>query len=140
MVHDFNQNTIKLIAKKMQESVGQVVIVIGLKSWFSLVDKTPVGNSDLWESPYKPVGYVGGQAKFSWNVNFNKPDYSTPISWGGGQPSTPSIKVGKNYESLFITSSVPYMERLEKGWSKQGKHMIKRTVGEVGLEIKQTLR
>lgn len=137
---DFNQNTIRLIADKIDRSVGSVVRLIGLKSWYGVVSKTAVGNSDLWKIKYKPVGYVGGQAKFSWNVQYNSPDTSKPISWGTGEPTAPTIKVGKNYEALFITSSIPYMEALETGHSTQGKHMIKRTVGEINLELKTALR
>ena len=137
---EFNQNAIRMIADKIDESVGTLVQTIGLKSWTSLVFKTPVGNPDLWKTNYVPAGYVGGQAKFSWNVNYNKPDMTIPISWGTGNPTTPTIKVGKNYETLFVTSSIPYMKRLEEGHSTQGKHMIKRTVGEINLELKTALR
>lgn len=137
---EFNQNTIGLIAKKINESVGTVVQLVGLKSWTSLVQKTPVGNPDLWKTKYVPAGYVGGQAKFSWNAQYNKPDTRLPISWGSGNPTTPKINVSDDYNILFITSSAPHMEALEKGHSTQGKHMIKRTVGEINLELKSALR
>ena len=44
--------------------VRKVVLDIGR----SLVEKTPVGNPDLWQNPdNKPDGYVGGHARANWS-------------------------------------------------------------------------
>lgn len=130
---------IKLIAKKLDLSIGDFVHTLGLKAFTSLVFKTPVGNPTLWKSK-APKGYVGGRAKFSWNMQYKRPNTKQPLNWSGGLPPTPSIKINTNYEPLFVTSPVPYMERLEKGWSTQGSHMIKRTVSEINLELKTAIR
>lgn len=136
MEFELNAQTIKMIAKEIDLSIGNFVALVGLKAWTSLVFKTPVGNPSLWKSK-PPKGYVGGQAKFSWNMQYSRIDKSTPTTWGGGVPSTPNIKAREDYKTLYVTSSLPYMERLENGWSSQGSHMIKRTVGEIGLKLKQ---
>ena len=133
--HELNSSTINMIADKIDSTVGEVVKIIALKSWTSLVYKTPVGNPDLWETNYVPAGYAGGQAKFSWNINYNKPDRTTPTSWSDGIPSTPEIQVRNDYSDAYVTSSIPYMLRLEEGHSTQGMHMIKRTVSELKFEI-----
>ena len=142
MEYDLNIDTINMIAGLIDKSVGEVVNLTGLKAWTSLIYKTPVGNPDLWKTKYKPKGYVGGQAKFSWNMQYGNPDTTLPTTWGAGLPPTPNIDARDDYKSLYVTSSIPYMEKLEKapGHSTQGFHMIKRTVGEVQLELKTALR
>ena len=141
MAIELNASSIRMIAEKIDSSVGEVVKLIGIKAWTSLVFKTPVGNPSLWKSK-PPKGYIGGQAKFSWNIQYKRPDTKTPVNWGGGIPNTPSIRVRNDYEALYVTSSIPYMEVLEKapGHSTQGHHMIKRTIGELNLELKTALR
>lgn len=137
---ELNANSIKMIARKIDKSVGEVVKLIGIKAWTSLVFKTPVGNPSLWKSK-APKGYVGGQAKFSWNMQYKRADTAQPVNWNSGVPNTPNINVRNDYSPLFVTSSIPYMEKLEEGkHSTQGGHMIKRTVGQLNLELKTALR
>lgn len=142
MEYDLNKDTINMIADLIDTSVGEVVKLAGLKAWTSWVFKQPVGNPDLWETEYKPKGYVGGQSKFSINIQYGTPDTTLPTTLGAGLPSTPNIEARDDYKPLYVTSSIPYMEKLEKapGHSTQGFHMIKRTVGEVQLELKTALR
>ena len=140
MAIELDVNSIRMIAGKIDLSVGELVKLIGIKAWTSWVFKQPVGNPSLWNTK-APDGYVGGQSKFSINMQYGRPDTRLPVNWGGGVPNTPSIKAQDDYQVLYVTSSIPYMKKLEEeGHSTQGSHMIKRTIGELNLELKTALR
>lgn len=140
MIHNFDTNFIKLIARKIDKTVGQVQVLVGLQFWSGVTFKTPVGNPALWKTKIKPIGYVGGRAKHSWNVSYALPDMSLPVSWGAGKPKTPTVRPREDYTVMYVTSSIPYMKKLEDGHSAQGDHMIKRTLSEINLDIKTALR
>lgn len=133
MEMDLNDFNIGRVIKNINLSIGDFANVIALKAFTSLVFKTPVGNPSLWSSK-PPKGYAGGQARFSWNIKHKEPDTSLPKSWGGSMPAVPRLK-SQGLEPVFVTSSIPYMQRLEEGWSTQGSHMVGRTMSEIRYEI-----
>lgn len=59
-----------------------------------IVDRTPVGNPDLWHPPYWPAGYVPGALKVNWKLERDGDDY-------------------------VIYNDLPYAQRVENGWSSQ---------------------
>jgi hypothetical protein len=126
---DLTPQNIDRLMGEVETSLGDFANLVALDAFTSLVYKTPAGNPDLWESP-APDGYVGGQARASWNIQHRKPDTSLPSTWGASLPVAPQLK-SMGLEPVYVTSSVPYMGRLEDGHSKQGKHMQKRTVAEL---------
>lgn len=130
---DLNAANIEILMDKINLSIGDFANLIALKSFTSLIYKTPVGNPTLWSSK-PPKGYAGGQARFSWNIKHGEPDTSTPSSWSMSYPLPPTLK-SKGLTPLYVTSSIPYMQRLEDGWSSQGSHMVKRTMSEIKYEI-----
>lgn len=74
-----------------------------------------------------------GLAKSSWRMSAGSPDLSAPDSPG----SIPNVaqEVGnwdpETQKSFFTTNSLPYMERLEYGWSNQAPAgMVRVTVAE----------
>lgn len=96
----------------------------------AIVQATPVGNNTRWKrnigrsGPPLPRGYVGGQARRNWQVTVGSPSRlvlggvdangSTATTEGFGvigRLTTPS--------AVWISNPLPYMERLENGWSKQ---------------------
>ena len=131
---NLDQAGIDYVMNELSLSLGDFVKLISLKAWSSLVEKTPVGNPSLWTSK-PPKGYVGGKARFSWNIKAKSPDKSIPQSWSMTMPVAPNFK-NVGYDPVFVTSSVPYMKRLEEdGWSTQGSHMLKRTLSEIKFEF-----
>lgn len=103
----------KLVAKK---------IMIDLFS--SVIEKSPVGNPELWKEPKK--GYVGGRFRANWNVAYGSPDTSTTkdVDTSGTQSISRMEKKVGSYEfndgSVFLSNSLPYSLRLEyDSWSKQ---------------------
>lgn len=101
--------------------VRKVVLDIGR----SLVEKTPVGNPDLWQNPdNKPDGYVGGHARANWshsigalvNQEFKEIDATGGASIDRIVGSVPVKAAGKVH---YIQNSLPYMQALEDGHSTQ---------------------
>ena len=130
---DLNTANINKLIDDVGISIGQFVVLVGLKGFTSVVIKTAVGNPDLWNSP-APKGYIGGQARHSWKLKHASPDGSVPTSWSMTMPSPPKL-VPMGYTPLYLTSSVPYMQKLEDGHSTQGSHMMKRTLAELEFEF-----
>ena len=101
--------------------VRKVVLDVGR----SLVEKTPVGNPDLWQNPdNKPDGYVGGHARANWshsigalvNQEFKEIDATGGASIDRIISSVPIKAAGKVH---YIQNSLPYMQALEDGHSTQ---------------------
>lgn len=90
----------------------------------SVVFKTPVGNPSLWKGK-PPAGYVGGRARASWGVGLNAPaESSITLVDKQGQRTIArglaAISQWKPDDSIWITSRLPYINRLEyEGHSKQ---------------------
>jgi hypothetical protein len=91
----------------------------------SLVERTPVGNPDLWQNPdNKPDGYVGGHARANWshsigalvNQEFKEIDATGGASIDRIISSVPIKAAGKVH---YIQNSLPYMQALEDGHSTQ---------------------
>lgn len=91
----------------------------------SLVEKTPVGNPELWKNPdNKPDGYVGGHARANWshsigalvNQEFKEIDATGGASIDRIVGSVPVKAAGKVH---YIQNSLPYMQALEDGHSTQ---------------------
>jgi len=91
----------------------------------SLVERTPVGNPELWQNPdNKPDGYVGGHARANWshsigalvNQEFKEIDATGGASIDRIVGSVPVKAAGKVH---YIQNSLPYMQALEDGHSTQ---------------------
>lgn len=102
--------------------VKKIVFDIGTK----LALKTPVGDPDYWKSP-PPPGYVGGRARGNWQYAINAPNVfnDSPIDKSGASVASHiGAAMPHNASGIvhYITNSVPYIERLENGWSRQAPH------------------
>ena len=107
--------------------VRKVVLDIGR----SLVERTPVGNPDLWQNPdNKPEGYVGGHARANWSHSVGAPvvqefDAVDEKDWEGHNVSRARIIAslgetrGVAGQVHYIQNSLPYMQALEDGHSTQ---------------------
>jgi hypothetical protein len=112
----------------------------------SIVIKTPVGDPSTWKDP-APPGYVGGRARGSWQYAQGAPLEQEP---GGvdptGQASINRVRAGVETGDAacehYITSTVPYMRRLEyDGWSTQAPNgMVRITVEEFQRFINDAVR
>ena len=107
-----------------------------------VVEKTPVGNPDLWKGP-APSGYVGGTARNNWYVSLGEAGFevSTVAEESGNVALLRGDVVFARYRQLndfdfpdiVIYNNLPYINRLEfDGWSTQAPNgMVQPTVDEL---------
>ena len=116
---------IQKFAKKCVTRSDLVVRKVVLDIGRSLVEKTPVGNPDLWQNPdNKPDGYVGGHARANWSHSIGAQviqEFKEIDATGGASidriiSSVPVKAAGKVH---YIQNSLPYMQALEDGHSTQ---------------------
>ena len=126
----FSEDIAKFAAKAGSNAdlvTRKVVLDIGT----SLVEKTPVGDASYWQNP-PPPGYVGGHARGGWSHSegaqvvqeFEGVDPSGGNSINRIAASVPIKAAGKVH---YIQNSVPYIQALEDGISRQAP------MGMVGL-------
>ena len=116
---------IQKFAQKCGANADLVTRKVVLDIGRSLVERTPVGNPDLWQNPdNKPDGYVGGHARANWshsigalvNQEFKEIDATGGASIDRIISSVPVKAAGKVH---YIQNSLPYMQALEDGHPTQ---------------------
>ncbi|MFZ2407007.1 MAG: hypothetical protein WAW41_17870 [Methylobacter sp.] len=114
---------INKFVQKCGKNADQVIRKTVLDIGKSLIEKTPVGDPDYWQSP-PPKGYAGGHARNNWAYSmgslqpkqFDGVDPSGSASMGRITAGIPQKSAG---EVHFIQNSVPYIQALEDGRSRQ---------------------
>lgn len=116
-------------ADMVDEEVGKRVRIIALALLNQVVERSPVGNPDLWKDkngrPRKaPPGYTGGRFRGSHIVSIGAPVYiaTTAIDPSGSETKSrgeTALTGLEPYTQVFIQTNLPYAERLEQGHSGQ---------------------
>lgn len=125
----------------------------------TMVDKSPVGNPDVWLSlnPYvdlgknklvreaAPAGYVGGRFRANWigalgffnTENGKAPDASGQSAKDQIRAAIANFKAG---QTIYVTNSVPYSRALEYGHSQQAPAgVVRTTVAEYGQHLQNVV-
>ncbi len=104
---------------------------IAIDLFARIIEKTPVGNPDLWakSSLPAPKGYVGGRARANWQISVGTPGTDTSqlpekgvktkqtisgIQEAEGFSAMATAKAGG---TIWIYNNLRYIKRLENGWS-----------------------
>ncbi len=114
------------IQKKLTlEASAKTINATVLDMYRNIVQRTPVGDPNLWHPPYWPKNYKPGTLKASWNLSFNNMQRdaasgqfasSEQIQGSGGL----SFKINSSEkQEVVIYNSQPYAQRVEMGWSSQ---------------------
>lgn len=120
-------------ARRANLNLELVVRKAALDMLKAIIDRSPVGNPDLWGNPASaPPGYVGGRFKGNWIVQVAiAPEQSDEVDDSGsaalnrGSDEIARFKVGG---TLYIMNFLPYSVELENGHSTQApRGMIKLT-------------
>lgn len=118
----------ELAIDKFSETVPERVLLLQKTLAFDglrrLINKTPVGNPSLWQSP-PPPGYVGGRARANWQVTIDAPalaptdniDANGAATKAAGEAVILGLKVP--FRTIWLSNSVPYIEALNDGHSTQ---------------------
>ncbi len=119
---DFVLNMIEMRAKSV-EAFRRIPMAIALQAYAAILRKTPVDT---------------GRARGNWFVSAARPkvdtftvENTTPVS---SQPALAASALAdyKAGDPIFITNSLPYIRRLEYGWSDQAPHgMVRPTIAEL---------
>ncbi len=113
-----------------------------------VIERTPVGNKNLWSpkaKKYAPAGYVGGRARNNWFPSIGAPSSQTTKRTGkkGSAAIARAVKVANESvgQIYYLTNNLPYIRRLEyDGHSGQAPFgMVRRTVKEAGLALKRAI-
>ena len=117
---DITKNGNKVVSDKM-DKVGRA---IGMEILGRVTNRTPVDT---------------GRAKGNWNTSINRPDFSTSDNVDKSGASTRSrgksvmngFRLGQG-QTLHISNGLPYIERLEQGYSQQAPTgMVTVTIAEL---------
>lgn len=125
---------IREFAKRINLSIAMVVERITLDLWNKITLRTPVDT---------------GAARRSWQLGIGQPDTNVPASNAKGTgaykndstpPTNPRLDLPSavidGTKTVFITSSLGYIEALEEGNSKQAPAgMVQISIAEVQAEI-----
>ena len=96
-----------------------------------IIEKTPVGNPDLWKESSLPApkGYVGGRARANWQISIGSPGSSASVAPETGVKHKDKISGLQEAEgfaamasakaggTIWIYNNLRYIKRLEDGWS-----------------------
>lgn len=115
---------LRAFIEKAQGNAEQVVKKVGTDMLAKIIERSPVGNPDLWKDP-PPPGYVGGRFRGNWQVTFNAPataetgriDPEGDATLRTGQALINAYNSAIN--SIWLTNTVPYAIPLEYGHSSQ---------------------
>jgi hypothetical protein len=116
---------IQKFAQKCGANADLVTRKVVLDIGRSLVEKTPVGNPDLWQNPdNKPDGYVGGHARANWSHSIGAQviqefDVVDATGNASNERIASSLPINAGGQVHYIQNSVPYIEVLEDGHSTQ---------------------
>jgi len=132
MTRNTFSDDIKKFSEKTGTTLDQVIIdyVVGVSQ--KVIERTPVGNPSLWQSN-APPGYVGGTARANWIPSIGTPDQTEVNSTDENRGSTQVLAIQSQIPGniYYLTNNVPYIERLEYGWSTQAPNgMMRRTLRE----------
>lgn len=128
-------------ADKAKANADAVVQKVTLDVARSVIQKSPVGNPDLWKSP-APPGYVGGRFRANWMFGVGQIDTTTTeaVDESGSATQTKlaaAIGASKAGGVTYISNSLPYALPLEYGHSSQvpPHAMVRGTVAEFQQHI-----
>ena len=136
----FKSDLANFTAKAIRKN-NQVVRKIVIDMGTSLVLRTPVGNPSLWQSA-PPPGYAGGRARANWQYGTGEMPAGALDAIDTHGNSTINKIIGGVQSSKpasihWIANNLPYIKRLEEGWSSQAPQgMLRLTV----MEFEQTVK
>jgi hypothetical protein len=115
-------------AEKTKQKHDVIVRRVVLQIGASLVERSPVGNPDLWAANQNGKvagkGYVGGRFRANWQISagdrasgvIDAIDASGDVSMARISAFVAALQAGG---VVYITNNLPYAQKLEYGHSKQ---------------------
>lgn len=137
----FSSELANFAAKTIRRN-NAIVRKIVLDMGTQLVLRTPVGNPRIWQNPNgAPSGYAGGAARANWQYsNGQIADSVLNLIDANGSLTIKKIEAGLKSSPAssvhWISNNLPYIKRLEEGYSTQAPQgMLRLTV----IDFKDTV-
>ncbi len=95
--------------------------------------------ADLFRRVVERTPVDTGRARANWDLTINNPSDRLDID-DFGQPVLvpPAIAQITGKEKIYLVNNLPYIERLEHGWSKQAPAgMVRLSMAEIDAELEQ---
>ena len=132
---------IRKFAQKAGSNMDKVIRKVCLDIGTSLVERTPVGDAKYWKSK-PPPGYVGGHARGNWSHSvgtqvIQEIEGVDPSGGGSINRIAASVPIKAAGKVHFVQNSVPYIEALEDGHSRQAPNGM---VGLTKIEFQDFVR
>ncbi|MCP4259898.1 MAG: hypothetical protein GY774_20655 [Planctomycetes bacterium] len=107
----------------------EVVRLAAIEMVNFVITYSPVGNSDLWKTKYKPSpeNYTPGRFRSNWFLTKSRTSarQSDEIRNPGAIIQSYSRRIlRENSEKWILTNNMPYAKRLDNGWSTQAPNGI----------------
>ncbi len=131
------ERDMKRFKEKVSGASEQAIRAAGLQVFTSIIERTPVGNPEIWltknsDGQYVdylsvndyPEGYIGGTARGNWQTAVGRRPTGTIDDQDESGRSTiaaANMAAAKFTlaEKLYFANNLPYIRRLEEGWSSQ---------------------
>jgi hypothetical protein len=120
---------LKAFAEKVNAKADDLVRGVVMEVGRSLVEKSPVGNAELWEHPAnKPPGYVGGRFRANWQYGEGEAPEGELYEAGGGpfpspqesiERETSKVKIEAAGKVHYLVNNLPYAQAIEDGHSSK---------------------
>ncbi|RJG10916.1 hypothetical protein D3879_14645 [Pseudomonas cavernicola] len=133
--------------EKAKANTELVVQKVAIDMLSAVVDRSPVGNAELWLDPSAGEGYIGGRFRGNWQVSFN---VAATGALDRIDPQGSSIKQAgvtfiqaytSEIGSIWMMNNVPYAQRLEYGHSSQAPNgMVRLTVTEFQIFVNKAVQ
>lgn len=135
-LREFQKEVLRWQTKAMPKEFATGMRKIGLTALTRFVDRTPVGNPDLWDSLERadgtrrpaPDGYAGGRARGNWQASINVALVGTVdgVDKSGAKTKTKGFAMIESLldsqaigSIIYLSNNLPYIIPLEEGHSSQ---------------------
>lgn len=131
------EQDMKRFEEKVAGASEKAIRAAGLQVFTSIIERTPVGNPDIWlakdsDGNYVdflsvndyPEGYIGGTARGNWQTAVGRRPTGTidDQDESGRQTIAAANLAAAKFtlaDTLYFANHLPYIRRLEEGWSSQ---------------------
>jgi len=105
------------LAGKSKKKVKQATEEFVFDTFKEVIDGTPVGKPELWQSP-PPPNYVPGKLKSNWFPSVGSPSGEKTESTSGSEQRLGSLRGRVAGQKAFLTNNQPYAYPIEAGLKK----------------------
>jgi len=119
---DFSKELNKFKLSNIPNEANKFQRVVALKALTGIVEKTPVGNPDVWKDGRAPKGYVGGTLRQNWQLDIGtEADHQILNAKDGKRDAISNgllvLSRLRPFENVIISNNVDYVLAVENGHS-----------------------